>query len=119
MGMKILLKAEEAAELVMAYVLSLLLGYSWWMFFALLFLPDVFMAGYMVNKKAGAWLYNLAHHKGVAIMIGLTALALSSQAGMLGACVLFGHSALDRMLGWGLKYKDDFKHTHIGWIEKS
>jgi hypothetical protein len=116
MDMKTLLKAEEAAELVMAYVVSLLLGYSWWIFFALLFLPDLFMAGYAVNKKAGAWLYNLAHHKGVAVLIGLAALAVSSHAGMMGACVLFGHSALDRMLGFGLKYSDDFKHTHMGWI---
>jgi hypothetical protein len=31
---------------------------------------------------------------------------------------LLGHSSFDRVLGYGLKYDDDFKHTHLGWIGK-
>ena len=30
--------------------------------------------------------------------------------------ILFTHSNMDRILGYGLKYPDDFKHTHLGWI---
>jgi len=32
--------------------------------------------------------------------------------------VLYGHSSFDRLCGYGLKYVDDFKHTHLGWIGK-
>jgi hypothetical protein len=32
--------------------------------------------------------------------------------------VLFGHSSLDRMLGFGLKYKEGFGFTHLGKIGK-
>jgi len=28
------------------------------------------------------------------------------------------HVAVDRALGYGLKFGDDFQHTHLGWIGK-
>jgi hypothetical protein len=30
--------------------------------------------------------------------------------------ILFGHSAMDRIFGYGLKFDDDFKNTHLGRI---
>lgn len=30
--------------------------------------------------------------------------------------LLFAHSCFDRVLGYGLKFTDDFKHTHLGMI---
>ena len=35
---------------------------------------------------------------------------------MLVGIILFGHSCMDRMLGFGLKYPDSFKNTHLGAI---
>jgi hypothetical protein len=117
--MKTLLKTEEAAELIIAYIITWLAGYSWWIFFALLFSPDVSMVGYLVNARVGAWLYNIAHHKGIAIVIGIIGLWLSSPVCILIGAVLFGHSAMDRLFGFGLKYNDDFKNTHLGWIGRN
>lgn len=114
--MKTLLKIEEASELLIAYIITLYVGYSWWTFFALLLLPDVSMVGYLVDTKVGAWLYNLVHHKGTAIVVGIIGLGLPNNTCILVAAVLFGHSAMDRLFGYGLKYTDDFKHTHLGWI---
>ncbi|TAG51385.1 MAG: DUF4260 family protein, partial [Runella slithyformis] len=31
--------------------------------------------------------------------------------------ILFAHSAMDRIAGYGLKYEDAFKHTHLGWLK--
>jgi hypothetical protein len=31
---------------------------------------------------------------------------------------LFGHSNMDRLLGYGLKYPDAFQNTHLGVIGK-
>ncbi|MGV8138599.1 MAG: DUF4260 family protein [Mangrovibacterium sp.] len=33
---------------------------------------------------------------------------------MLTGIVLFGHSSMDSAFGFGLKYADDFKYTHLG-----
>ena len=28
--------------------------------------------------------------------------------------ILFGHASMDRIFGYGLKFSDNFKHTHLG-----
>ena len=32
--------------------------------------------------------------------------------------MVFSHASLDRVFGYGLKYLDDFRHTHLGQIGK-
>ncbi|MGC4023094.1 MAG: DUF4260 domain-containing protein [Cyclobacteriaceae bacterium] len=116
--MTTLLRLEDAVKFIVAYWLSLYLGYSWWVFFALLLLPDVSMIGYLVNTKIGAILYNVAHHQGLALIVLGLGLYFSIPVLTLTGVILFGHSVMDRMLGYGLKYPDSFKHTHLGWIGK-
>lgn len=116
--MKALLNLEELASLVVVFLGTLYLGYPWWLFFAWLLAPDLSMLGYLVNTKVGAALYNLGHHKGVAVACFITGAVLQSNEWMFAGLLLFGHSAMDRIFGYGLKYNDDFKHTHLGWIGK-
>lgn len=116
--MKTLIQIEEGALLVAAYLMSLWLGFSWWLFFVLLFVPDLSMAGYLVGNKAGAVIYNLFHHKSVCIALALAGLYLENNVVVLAGLVLFGHSSLDRVFGFGLKFPDDFDHTHLGIIGK-
>ncbi len=116
--MNTLIKLEEVGKFALAWVLCLHLNYAWWVFFAWLLVPDLSMIGYAVNTRVGAWLYNFFHHQGVGIVIGLAGLWLASRELQLAGLVLFGHSAMDRALGYGLKYPDDFKHTHLGWLGK-
>jgi len=33
----------------------------------------------------------------------------------LSGAILFGQSARDGVFGYGLKFEDDFSHTHLGW----
>ncbi|HEY8400835.1 MAG TPA: DUF4260 domain-containing protein [Cytophagaceae bacterium] len=114
--MSTLLKLEELAMFMVSYILTIVLGYSWWLFWALLLLPDVSMLGYLINTRIGAYLYNLFHHKGVAIIVALSGYYLSSDGLLLAGIILFGHSAMDRVFGYGLKHIDNFKNTHLGWI---
>jgi hypothetical protein len=116
--MKTILKLEDTAELILSIFLFAQLNFDWWYYPALLLLPDLSMIGYLVNTRIGATLYNIFHHKGLGIAIGLIGFLLSSQGIMLAGIILFGHSAMDRMFGYGLKYSDDFKHTHLGTIGK-
>ncbi|WP_435579013.1 DUF4260 domain-containing protein [Gilvibacter sp.] len=116
--MKLSLKLEELAQFGLAIYLFSLLDFAWWWFPALLLTPDVGMLGYLVNPKIGALTYNLFHHKGVALAVYLLGVILESQELLLVGCILFGHSAMDRILGYGLKYPDSFQNTHLGPVGK-
>lgn len=93
--------------------------FSWWVFPALIFVPDISMAGYLFNSRAGAFIYNLFHHKGVAIVAYIIGLIINEPILLLAGIILFSHSSLDRMLGYGLKYPDSFTNTHLGRIGKN
>jgi hypothetical protein len=116
--MKNILKLEEIAKLIVSYTLSLYLGYSWWIFLVLLLTPDLSMLGYLFGPRVGALVYNTFHHQGLGIAVGIAGLYFNVPWLQLAGLILFGHSALDRALGYGLKYNDSFKHTHLGWIGK-
>lgn len=95
-----------------------LLDFAWWWFPALFLLPDLGMAGYFLGRKAGAFVYNFFHHKGLAIFVFLAGLNFGSEGWQLAGVILFSHAAFDRMLGYGLKFEDGFKYTHLGKIGK-
>ncbi|WP_372949861.1 DUF4260 domain-containing protein [Mariniphaga sp.] len=114
--MKTLIQLEEAGMLVLAYVLSLVIGYDWWVFLVFLLVPDLSMLGYLFGTKAGAWLYNVFHFRTLAIAVGIIGYFISVPEVMLIGILLFGHSSMDRIFGYGLKYSDDFKNTHLGKI---
>lgn len=116
--MKNIIRLEEAIQLVLAIYLFSHLPFSWWIYVVLFLAPDISMLGYIFGARIGALCYNLFHHKGIAISVYLIGAYTSSDVVMLGGLLLFGHSAFDRILGYGLKYSDDFKHTHLGWIGK-
>jgi hypothetical protein len=115
---KSLIKLEEAALFLLSVYLFSLLPYKWWLFPALLLVPDVGMIGYLFNPGIGAFTYNLFHHRGIAIVIYLAGIYLANPVLQLAGIILFGHASMDRVFGYGLKYNDDFKNTHLGRIGK-
>ena len=116
--MKNLIRLEEAAMLGLAVYLNTFLPYAQWIYWVLFLTPDIGMIGYVVNPRIGAVTYNLLHHKGIAILIYLAGLYLASELLQFIGLLLFGHSAFDRMLGYGLKHADNFHNTHLGFIGK-
>ena len=116
--MKAILKIEELAQFIAGILIFNTLDYSWWVFLALLLTPDIGMLGYVINAKLGAFIYNVFHHK--AIGIGLIAMGYFywGEPVMLVGVILFSHAAFDRIFGYGLKYNDHFKQTHLGAIGK-
>ncbi len=114
--MKTLLKLEDAVFFVLALATFAQLDYGWWVYLLLFLLPDISMIGYAVGPAVGAATYNVAHHQGVAVTVCLLGALLASEPVLLAGTVLFGHSAFDRVLGYGLKYPDAFKHTHFDGI---
>jgi hypothetical protein len=113
-----LLKLEEAAQFALAVWLFTQLPYAWWVFPACLLLPDISMLAYLFNPAVGARVYNLFHHKLTGVIIFFIGVWLEHPLLSLAGVILFAHAAMDRIFGYGLKYPDDFKHTHLGWIGK-
>jgi hypothetical protein len=103
MNTKTLIKLEELAFIVLSFYLFLTLDYAWWWFPLLFFLPDASMIGYLINSEVGTVTYNFIHHKALAILLylfgSLTQLPVLQLAGL----VMFGHSSLDRALGFELQ----------------
>lgn len=116
--MKHLLKLEELGQFLLSLLLFSQLDYAWWVFPVCLLLPDLSMIGYLFNLKTGAWLYNFFHHKLVAISVLTLGFWMDNSLITLVGIVLFGHSAMDRIFGYGLKFTNNFKHTHLGWVGK-
>lgn len=114
--MKTLIKVEEAAQFALSIILFTKLPFVWWVYPALFLLPDLSMIGYTINAKVGAFIYNLVHHKAFAIVVGVVGLFLANDYWLLAGVLLFGHSSLDRMFGYGLKYARGFKFTHLGEV---
>ncbi len=53
-----------------------------------------------------------------AIIVYFAGIYFNEHLVQLAGIILFAHSSLDRMLGYGLKYEDSFNNTHLGIIGK-
>lgn len=116
--MKNTLKLEEAALFALGIYGLYYLQADWWWYALMALGPDISMLGYMAGNKVGAACYNLFHHKAVAILVFAAGLLMPNLLLQLIGIVLFGHSSMDRMMGYGLKTNEGFKHTHLGIIGK-
>jgi hypothetical protein len=112
------LKLEELADLAICLVALYYqpLTFRWWTWPILFLLPDIGMLGYLINTSVGAVTYNLFHHKLIAIMILGVGWYMNVPVLTLSGLLLYGHSSFDRVMGYGLKYFDSFKHTHLGMM---
>lgn len=117
--MKNLLKLEELALFALAIAAFTILDMDWWWFPLLLLAPDLGMLGYLAGPRVGANTYNSLHHRGLAILVYLLGVYLTNNWLAFAGIILFAHSSLDRVFGYGLKYSDSFQHTHLGKIGRS
>ena len=116
--MKYLLKTEELFMFGLSIFFFSKLGFAWWWYALLLFAPDLSMLGYLAGPQFGAVTYDFIHHKALGISIFVAGMLFASPPLQLAGLILFGHSSMDRVLGYGLKYGDSFQHTHLGMIGK-
>ncbi|KOS07495.1 hypothetical protein AM493_16665 [Flavobacterium akiainvivens] len=117
--MKNLIKLEEAALFALSLYGFSQLPYAWWWFLVLILAPDLSMLGYLTGNKAGAWAYNLFHHRAVAVVLYVLGIYLNQTQSQLVGIILFAHIAMDRFFGYGLKYGKGFAFTHLGEIGKA
>lgn len=127
--MKNLLKLEELGQFALCVAALIGMDASWWAYMLMALGPDVGMLGYLIDPRVGAICYNVLHHKLMAIVVFVVGFALVPDGSiaepdhiafqcMMGGIILFGHASMDRIFGYGLKFADNFHHTHLGWIGK-
>ncbi len=112
--MKKVLQLEELGMFLLSIYLFSRLPFAWWWYPALILVPDVSMVGYAFGNKAGAISYNVVHHKALAIAVYIAGIQFQSEWLQLTGLILFGHSSMDRLMGYGLKTFKGFKSTHLG-----
>ncbi|KRM67649.1 hypothetical protein FD06_GL000801 [Apilactobacillus ozensis DSM 23829 = JCM 17196] len=83
----------------------------------LILIPDISAVGYLFNNKLGAYTYNLMHSLVLPTMFLIITIFLHYHVNTF-LIIWFIHIFMDRSLGYGLKYNDNFQHTHIDSMKK-
>ncbi len=107
------LQAEGFAVLAFSAIAYFYIGANWWLFAVLLLTPDLSILPYLLNPRAGAISYNLAHNYLFPLFLACLALILRSDAILPYVLIWTAHIGMDRMLGYGLKYASAFTATHL------
>jgi hypothetical protein len=112
----VLLKLEGFAVFLLALVIYWQQSFGWTLFWSTVLLPDLALLGYLVNAKVGATAYNITHSKLLPSALAVVAIITGNALFSALALIWFVHIGVDRMLGYGLKYPEGFKVTHLGTI---
>ena len=60
--------------------------------------------------------YNITHAKLLPALLAVMAMVLGHPVALAVAIIWFVHIGMDRFLGYGLKYTQGFKFTHLGTL---
>ncbi|MCA1010647.1 DUF4260 domain-containing protein [Halobacillus halophilus] len=110
---KLILHIEGLAVLLVSVFTYSLLDFPWWMFFVFLLAPDISMLGYMINNIAGAITYNIFHSYILPLLISVVSVLILNDLLLTLSIIWCAHIGMDRLLGYGLKYKTKFQDTHL------
>ncbi|AZB42716.1 DUF4260 family protein [Bacillus sp. FJAT-42376] len=104
---------EYAIGFIVCLLFYIQLDYSILLFILLLFVPDLTMLGYLINTKIGSIFYNLGHSLIIPFILVTIAYLTGASSLMMIVIIWISHIYMDRALGYGLKYNDSFKNTHL------
>lgn len=108
-----IVRIENGIAFILIFFIYMFLDFPTWMFFVFLLAPDITAIGYVFNKNIGSKIYNFGHNLVLPLLLALFYLYLSIDYLLIVAIIWSAHIFMDRLLGYGLKYKDSFNKTHI------
>jgi Domain of unknown function (DUF4260) len=112
----LIVRLEWLAVFLAAIVFYVFAGGGWLLFVLLILAPDLSMLGYLAGPRIGAFTYNMLHVMFWPLVLlaggAYTGHALALQV----AAIWLAHIAIDRALGYGLKYATGFQDTTLGRI---
>jgi hypothetical protein len=111
-----LLRLEGLVLFVSSIALYAHLQGNGWLFVGLLLAPDLAALGYLRNPAVGSLFYNAAH----TCVTPLTLFVIGTVTGSVIiaqlALIWLAHIGMDRAVGYGLKYAESFKLTHLAKV---
>lgn len=108
-----LLRVEYLALLVLALVIYWDRSENWLLFAVLILAPDLSFIAAVAGPKAGMRSYNLAHTAIGPAILAVLGIFADWDLGITLALIWFAHIALDRAIGYGLKYSLAKGDTHL------
>jgi hypothetical protein len=112
-------RLEGLAALLTALLVYAPFGKGWGVFLIAFLLPDLSMFAYLAGPRISAAVYNSAHTYVGALVCCMAGVLLPAPGLTAVGLIWCAHSALDRALGYGLKYPEGFAHTHLGRIGRA
>jgi hypothetical protein len=109
----IFLRLEGLTLFVVSIVVYGRLDFAWWPFALFLLAPDLSALGYLGGPRLGAFAYNTVHALVLPVLLLAGAWVAGSPTGIQVALIWLAHIGMDRTVGYGLKFPDAFKHTHL------
>ena len=107
-------RVESVAVAALVVVAFVQLDFAWWWLLAVFLVWDLSMVGYIASPRIGAIGYNAGHsYLGPAALLTVGWMSDGRWPEFVALTWAF-HIAVDRMLGYGLKFTDRFTHTHLG-----
>ena len=110
---RLLLHAEGAAVAAAAIALYFHAGYPWWLLVVLVLAPDLSMVGYLAGTRIGAVAYDAVHTYALPVVMAASGWIADAELAVQIGLIWITHIAIDRALGYGLKYPTGFKDTHL------
>ena len=108
-----LLHLEGLALFVVAAVVYVDRDYNLWLVLILFLAPDLGLLGYLAGPRIGAAVYNAFHTTTIPLALGGAAFVTDWTLGIEIALIWLAHIGIDRAIGYGLKYEDAPKPTHM------
>ncbi len=109
---KKIIYSENAALLLLCLVYYFSQGFPLWLLLVLLFVPDLAIVFYAINPRIGQLVYNGWHTYLWPLLLLSCAWWLKETLYLQLALIWTIHIAMDRTLGFGLKYTE-FKETYL------
>jgi hypothetical protein len=108
----------EALAVLLGSLFAFHSAHGRWLIFAVLFFaPDLSFAGYAISRSVGTVAYNTVHS--YILPVSLLLWGYFHPAVLPYVLIWTAHIGFDRVLGYGLKYKTGFEHTHLGTMGKA
>ncbi len=108
-----LLRVEGAALFGAALAVYLDRDYNLWLGLALILLPDIALLAYLAGPRIGSYAYDALHTTIAPLALGAAAFLGDWTLGIEIALIWLAHVGFDRAVGYGLKYADAPKPTHL------
>lgn len=110
---RVLLQAEGLALFGAAIALYLHLDFSVLALVLLFLAPDLCFVAFLFGEKTGARAYDAVHTAIWPLALGALGAVADESTLVQIALIWLGHIGLDRAIGYGLRYPDSARETHL------